>query len=143
MAGPLFGALAGQLSAHAEPASCAGRTRPGAAGVRLQFRAEPTPELPALVVILGIDDLQREQAGNALRTTVTLIDEDAQRFFSTAGQPSCFSDIARHTALRDRLYTELAGTLWCTSAVPALNGTGTVRITGLEFNGVVKWPDPA
>ncbi|MEO0576173.1 MAG: hypothetical protein AAF004_11980 [Pseudomonadota bacterium] len=142
--GTLHGAVRGTIAADAGTTECRGMPRPREQGLRLQFRTAGVSRmnLPPLVLILGIDTLGRGDTGSALRTTVTLIDEDQERFFSTGEQQSCFSDVLKHRALEQDAQSVITGTLWCTAAIPQVNGQRSVRISELDFEGVVSWPEP-
>ncbi|MEM6817588.1 MAG: hypothetical protein AAF578_02255 [Pseudomonadota bacterium] len=136
--GELFGALQGALSASAEPSLCGGNRRPKG-GVRLRYRSAANESLPDTLIILGIDSLKPGQTASALRTTVTVIDETNQRFFSTADQAHCFTDITDHAILRDDVRSLAAGVVWCTAAIAAVNGEGSIRVRELEFESVIDW----
>lgn len=135
----LFGAVSGPLTARSEPATCAGRERPTGNGIRLHFQTHQDDASGSRTIILGIDALEAGKTADALRTTVTLVDESAQRFFSTGEQGNCFSDIQEHVSLREGL-TRLNGLTWCTRAIPGINGNReSVRIRDLAFSAVVEW----
>ncbi|MEO1327688.1 MAG: hypothetical protein AAFV47_13595 [Pseudomonadota bacterium] len=136
--GELFGALRGALSARAEPAICAGSRRPKG-GVRLRYRSEANESLPETLIILGIDSVEPGKTATALRTTVTMIDETNQRFFSTADQAHCFADITDHEVLHENVRSVVTGVLWCTAAIAAVSGEGSVRVRDLEFQSVIDW----
>ncbi|MEL6868202.1 MAG: hypothetical protein AAFO81_00240 [Pseudomonadota bacterium] len=137
--GQLHGALTDEVIARLSNTECRGMPRPAAQGLRLHFRTTGNDRGTPLTMILGIDDIGRGDAGDALRTTVTLIDEDGEQFFSTGQQDNCFSDVKRHEQTTEQLST-VEGVLWCTAAVPQINGPDSVRITDLYFSGIVTWP---
>ncbi|MEL7310383.1 MAG: hypothetical protein AAFN07_02620, partial [Pseudomonadota bacterium] len=118
-----------------------GQERPTGSGIRLRFRIQSGDGLPEGQVILGIDALKPEDIGSGYRTTVTVIDEDQQLFYSTGEQDSCFSDIDTHTTLKPGVASILSGNVWCTRAIPAVNATGSLRIRNWRFDGVVRWRD--
>ncbi|MEL7296423.1 MAG: hypothetical protein AAGJ86_02110 [Pseudomonadota bacterium] len=139
--GQLHGAIAGPLNTSTATTHCEGMSRPDARGVRLRFKTTLPTADDALVIILGIDRVARGDTGEGIRTTVTLIDEREQRFFSNGEQNSCFSDIDQHQVASDQRESLLSGVVWCTAGVPALTGTESVRLTDLRFRGTVQWRD--
>lgn len=135
----LFGAVSGPMMAYSEPATCAGRERPTGNGIRLHFQTREDGASARRTIILGIDALEAGKTADALRTTVTLVDESARRFFSTGEQENCFSDVQQHVSLREGR-TRLSGLTWCTRAIPGINGNReSVRVRDLEFSAVVEW----
>ncbi|MEL7024050.1 MAG: hypothetical protein AAGL69_09915 [Pseudomonadota bacterium] len=141
LTGDVFGTLEGDLEAEVDPGVCSGQERPTGSGIRLRFRIAAGDGLPEGLVILGIDALQPDQVGSGFRTTVTLIDEDQQLFYSTGDQDSCFSDIEAHETLQRGQASIVSGNVWCTRAIPAVNADGSLRIRNWRFDGVVRWRD--
>lgn len=140
LTGTLYGALQHELAVAPAAAACQGMPRPAQRGVRLQFRVTPAIDRGPLVFIIGIDNVDRDDTGTSIRSTVTIIDEDANRFFSTGDQPSCFSDIQRNRYRAAESASDIEGVLWCTAAIPEVNGEQSVRVTELRFAGRVTWP---
>lgn len=138
--GALYGAVEG--SASEGTLRCEGMTRPADAGVRLRFEQQRT-DGATLVFIIGIDALQAGDTGSGIRSTLTIIDEQGQRFFSTGDRDSCYSDVSRHRYLAGQRLSLIDGVLWCTAAIPAINGASSIRLTELKFAGTVRWPAPA
>ncbi|MEM7763450.1 MAG: hypothetical protein AAF290_05175 [Pseudomonadota bacterium] len=141
LSGQLHGAIAGTLNTSTATTHCEGMSRPDARGVRLRFKTTLPSADDALVIILGIDRVVRGDTGEGIRTTVTLIDERDQRFYSNGEQNSCFSDIELHEVAQNQRESLLSGLVWCTAGVPALTGSGSVRLTDLRFRGTVQWRD--
>ncbi len=138
--GDLHGALDIRIAASATEVACRGMPRPADRGVRLQFEL-PEDELHGgIVLIIGIDDVDRAATGQSIRSTVTVIDEGGNRFFSTGTRPSCYTDIARHDYRDSDNVSEIDGVLWCTAAIPQINGADSIRLTELRFAGRVTWP---
>lgn len=140
LSGTLYGALQRELATGSPSVACQGMPRPAERGIRLQFRVSPQTGDGPLVLIIGIDDIDRNDTGKSIRSTVTIIDESGNRFFSTGDQPSCFSDIERHRYRETELASDIEGVLWCTAAIPEINGENSVRLTELRFAGRVNWP---
>ena len=140
LSGTLYGALKHELAPGRLSVTCQGMPRPAERGIRLQFRVSPQTGEGPLVLIIGIDDIDRNDTGESIRSTVTIIDESGNRFFSTGDQPSCFTDIERHLYREDDLASDIGGVLWCTAAIPEVNGDSSVRLTELRFAGRVNWP---
>ena len=143
VAGKLHGGIAGDLRAMAANTLCSGMARPAARGLRLRFQTASPDGGDTLTLIFGIDALERGDIGSGIRTTVTVIDEGKQRFFSTGDQHNCFSDITKHTESDSPDTTRIDGVVWCTSAVPELNGASSIRMPEILFRGRVAWPGEA
>lgn len=138
--GDFYGAIQRQISGNPYNTECEGMPRPGANGVRLRFSHVATDQPSRLTLIIGIDELPRLGVGESLRTTLTIIDEENSRFFSSGDRDNCFSDISAHTAVADSADTIISGTLSCTAALPQINAEQSVRLTDLFFSGRVQWP---
>ena len=111
--------------------SCEGMRRPGNEGARLRFAGKAGGRADAryLAFILSIPDLAAGGTGSELPTRVTLIEEDAGRFFSTRDTDVCWSDIERHVSRENMggndasgIYS-IAGLLYGVARVAELNGT--------------------
>ncbi|MEM7611576.1 MAG: hypothetical protein AAF270_07865 [Pseudomonadota bacterium] len=139
--GELHGAVRGELVATSATTHCQGMQRPARNGVRLQFRIAKGEQISNLTMIVGIDKLGRGDVGEGLRTTLTIIDEDNDRFFSTGEQLSCFSDITENRPRPAANSSAISGIVWCTAAIPQINGNESVRLSELYFSGIVEWRD--
>lgn len=143
MAGKLHGEISGDITADPGLTSCEGMSRPGDIGIRLRFGTRIPGSDDHLIAIFGIDKIRPGDTGEGIRTTVTLIDEARQRFFSTGEQNTCFSDVSTHEYDRDKNSSRIAGIVWCTAAIPQLNGERSVRMTEMNFVGDVAWRNPS
>ena len=68
-----------------------------------------------------------------------MIDERANRFYSTGRNDICYSDIDRHRFEAEQRRSYIQGVLWCTAAIPAINDASSIRVTELFFNGTTQW----
>lgn len=142
ISGELHGSVNGQITGTAENTHCEGMSRPGNRGIRLRFQIRPADADSNVVMIFGVDQVEPEDKGTGIRTTVTLIDEGTQRFFSTGGQNSCFTDIDAHDYDVALNLSRVKGIVWCTAAIPQVNGERSVRLTEMRFDGLVQWRQP-
>jgi hypothetical protein len=82
-----------------------------------------------------------------LPATVTLIEEDAGRFFSTREAGVCWTDVEYQTPIADddagngNQYA-IGGILYCIAPLAELNGSGSVTIGDMTFSGRVDWQPP-
>ncbi|MEN7341726.1 MAG: hypothetical protein AAAFM81_02240 [Pseudomonadota bacterium] len=141
ISGQLHGGISGDLKAMPGETICNGMARPAARGLRLRFQATTIDSDDTLTLIFGIDTLARGDTGSGIRTTVTVIDEENKRFYSTGEQYSCFSDVTRHVESPSANTTQINGVVWCTAAVPELNGNTSIRMPEVQFRGLVQWPE--
>lgn len=127
--------------------SCEGMRRPGGEGARLRFAGKTGEGDGAryLAFILSIPDLAAGSTGNELPTRVTLIEEDAGRFFSTLEAEVCWSDIERQEpragsgGTNSSGHYSISGLLYCVAPVAELNGTASVTLSELAFSGQLRW----
>lgn len=142
-----FGAIAARIDWHGDALTCEGMKRPHGKGARLRFAGKVGVEddQRPFAIILSIPDLRRGRAGDELPTRVTLIEEEAARFFSTRDSDICWSDVDEQspirrsdgTAIRDRYM--ISGVTYCVAPVAELNGRDSITLSELEFSGQLQW----
>ena len=142
----LYGALQTTLDWQGEALACEGMPRPDGAGARLRFAGpgQSGSAKRSLVFIFGLPGLERDATGKELPTNVTFMEEGTGRFFATQDTNSCWTDIARHTAIGDATdarYT-ISGVMYCVSPLAELNGTASVNFAELHFSGQLDWSAP-
>lgn len=143
----LYGGIRASLDWHAAMIECDGMPRPQGAGARLRF-AGPVGDGEAsrqLAIILGMPDLRRGMTAEELPTNVTVIEEDAARFFSTADTGSCWTDVERQEQFQQSYSGDrylVAGVLYCVAPLAELNGTSSLSFTELRFAGPLNWSVP-
>lgn len=139
----LYGGLRASLAWDAAVLECEGMPRPDGKGARLRF-AGPGDDDARLALILGLPELKRGQAARELPTNVTMIEEDAGRFFNNHDLSNCWTDIHEQTQVADSVPEQfrISGILYCVSPLTELNGSSSVTIGELEFEGVVDWREP-
>ena len=132
----LYGAVEGDIDWTDDALDCEGMRRPDNAGARLRF-AGPVGDLQ-LAIIVAIPSLLPGESGPELPSNVTIIEEGGGRFFSTAGNEICWTDIVEQQPLADSVH-EAKGTLYCISPIPEVNGEASVSVDELNFSGLIDW----
>lgn len=142
-----FGSIEASIEWHGEQMTCEGMKRPADRGARLRFsgRLDSGGEPRNLAFIISLPELAEGQTGDELSTRITVIEEDAGRFFSTQETDICWSNIDRHQPQLDsdddvlaRRYT-IGGLVYCVAPIADLNGPGSLTISELRFSGRVAW----
>ncbi|MDH4126957.1 MAG: hypothetical protein OEV69_15120 [Gammaproteobacteria bacterium] len=134
----LFGAYQAHLQWSAADLECEGMPRPDGEGARLRFAGKLDGR--QIAFIIALPELRRGVPGKELATTVTLIEEGSGRFFSTADQNTCWTDIVEleNIDASDASY-RIAGRLYCVSPLMQVNGESDVLIRDLQFRGQLDW----
>lgn len=130
------GAVAVELDWRGTELACAGDARPDDRGLRLFFAGPLARDGKRLLIVLGIAARPGALAGHEWPTSLTIIDEASSSFFHGA-EGRCFARISearllpagRHESFR------IAGMLYCTGAIAALNGDHAVTIGDSHFAG--------
>jgi hypothetical protein len=136
----IYGALEGNIRWSSGSLDCEGMPRPADAGARLRFAGLAGDIRVAF--ILAIPELERGSPGSELPSNVTLIEEGSGRFFSTAGQENCWSDIDENEPLPGTPDTfSIAGTLYCIAPLIEVNGDSSVSLQEMRFVGLLEWGD--
>jgi len=139
LAGRLYGAIDAPLDWRGGVLECEGMPRPDGAGARLRFARRIAPTDADLVIILGIDGLDPDDTVTGRAATVTVIDEQSSRFYSNSGE-QCWADVTRQEPAPGPEDTRaVTGRVYCTAALPALNGQGSISLDELEFRGRIDW----
>ncbi len=139
LAGRLYGAIDAPLDWRGGALACEGMPRPEGAGARLRFARRIAPTDADLVIIVGIDGLDPDETVTGRAATVTVIDEHASRFYSNSGE-QCWADVIRQQSAPGPNDTRaVTGRVYCTAALPAVNGQGSISLDELEFRGRIDW----
>lgn len=137
--GRLYGAIDAPLDWHGPTLDCEGMPRPEGAGARLRFARRLEPGGAQLVVIIGVDGLAADVTLSGSPATITVIDERTSRFFSNAGR-QCWADITAQDPVADSdTARAVTGRAYCTGALAAVNGSGSVSLAEFEFRGRIDW----
>jgi hypothetical protein len=111
---------------------CDGGARPDASGVRVTFMGR-VPSVGTLRLVFGITTDPSSPAGRNLPTNVTLILEDQQKLYSTAGDTRCTID-----ELEQRSGHAVAARGFCTAPATILTGSDELLLERFDFVGVVR-----
>ena len=135
----IFGALAGKIEWNAEKFECEGMPRPGGVGARLRFAGIVAGDYE-IAFIIALPDLLRGEKGKEYTSKVTVIEEGAGRFFSSADKEICWTDIE---ALEEVVDVDgqfiLSGSLYCVAPLVEINGASDITIGDLKFRGMLDW----
>lgn len=139
----LYGDIRGELAWNGSELSCSGMPRPNGAGARLRFAGalDDGARTLALAFIVGLPELARGRGAREIPATVTLMEEDTGRFYSTTDAGVCWSDVHEHEVVDGNQYS-LAGRVYCVAPLAEINGAGGVTLSDLEFRGRVDWSEP-
>ena len=139
----LFGALAGQIDWDTTQVVCEGMPRPDENGARLRFAGTvdaADTEAFELAFIIALPDLRRGETGKELRSTVTVIEEGAGRFFSNADLDTCWTDVLELDAIPDSdSQQSIRGSLYCVAPLVEVNGESDVTLGDFSFRGLLDW----
>jgi hypothetical protein len=142
MRGQLYGAVQQQLDWHGENMLCDGMPRPEGRGMRLVFSQSIDPDVPGLMMVIGVADavLGNSDPEEELEANVTIIDQTNGRFYSTQEQPRCWTRLTSQLRLTGTIEEiwRLDGSLYCASALAALVGPGSVTLGDIEYSGIMK-----
>lgn len=139
LTGRLYGAIDAPIDWRGSAMECEGMPRPEGAGARLRFAWRIVPTDADLVIIVGIDGLAPDETVSGRAATVTVIDEHSSRFYSNTGE-QCWADVTRQEPAPGPEDTRaVTGRVYCTAALPAVNGRGSISLDELEFRGRVDW----
>lgn len=143
----LYGSLDATIEWTPATLECEGMPRPHGAGARLRF-AGPAASAQGeqrLAFIVALPGLEPGVTGAELPATVTLIDEQGARFFSTGDAEVCWSDVEFQRALSDapdNTRYAIGGILYCVAPLAELNGDGSVTLVELRYTGQLDWRPP-
>lgn len=143
----LYGSLDTTIEWSPGTLECEGMPRPHGAGARLRF-AGPVVSAEGeqrLAIIVALPDLEPGVAHAELQATVTLIDEQGARFFSTGDAEVCWSDVKFQRPLSDspdNTRYAIGGILYCVAPLAEMNGDGSVTLVELRYAGQLDWRQP-
>ena len=143
----LYGSLDATIEWTPATLECEGMPRPRGAGARLRFAGPVASAQGAhrLAFIVALPGLKPGMADAELPATVTLIDEQAGRFFSTGDAEVCWSDVGFQRPLTDATDNTryaIGGILYCVAPLAELNGDGSVTLVELRYAGQLDWRQP-
>jgi hypothetical protein len=145
----VFGGIEARLHWRDDMLECDGMPRPHGKGARLRFAGPATSngETLQLTFIIALPGLEKGSRADELPAGVTLIDENAGRFFSTTETPACWADIEHQDPVdAANAYAEpeyrIEGLLYCVSPLAEVNGNSSVTFTDLRFAGRLSWRAP-
>ena len=134
----LFGAVSADVDWPATAVRCEGMPRPDERGARLRFAGHAADIGQDIAVIIALPDLARGATGNELGTNATIILEGSGRFFSTADDDVCWTDVLRQELLSGERYA-IGGKMYCIGPLIEVNGDAGISVPELEFSGVLDW----
>ena len=139
LAATLTGSIQREIAWQGQGLSCGGMPRPEGDGIRLRFRSVDGQD--PLIVLVGF---RPAGLGEESRANITIMVEDRGVFFSNQQRDSCWVRLTEKSALSSVADVEqFSGLVWCISALPQVNGTGTVGVGDIEFVGFAPWPNDA
>ncbi|MDH3978304.1 MAG: hypothetical protein OEU86_07275 [Gammaproteobacteria bacterium] len=131
----LYGAIATQLDWNEQVMDCDGMTRPNENGIRLVFSGPWQQE--RLLIVIGIDgDFEQLMEGER-KANITIIAEDAGRFYSTGNQDRCWTTIDQITEVSDETDSayKVSGEAYCAGSLPSLSDNASITIRNLRYSG--------
>jgi hypothetical protein len=129
---------------HDADMQCDGGPRPDGHGIRTMFAGNTTDGHPVRVVF-GISVASGINTAHNVPTNITVIYEDEQKLFSTAGDTKCTIDAVTLQPPQPTASTA-HGVRWqkvvargfCTEPASVIGGSGTLLIDRFDFAGVVR-----
>lgn len=142
--GRIYGGIEADIDWQAPALDCAGMPRPDQRGARLRFAGTATvgDRQRHLLFILAMPTLTPGTTGTDLPTTITVIEEDAGRFFSNRDNPVCWTDVESQEKLRAPQDFRISGVSYCVAPLAELNGNGSLSFADLTFTGQLSWAKP-
>ena len=142
----LYGALSVSLDWRDDQLTCEGMPRPAGEGARIRLAGPLRDDAGSNTVafILGLPDLERGRTASELATNITFMEEGTGRFFGTADNSGCWTDIEYHDPDEGGAGSTylIGGTVYCVSALAELNGGSSIRFTELTFAARLDWDQP-
>lgn len=143
----LYGSLDAAVDWSPGTLECEGMPRPNGAGARLRFAGPVASAQGAerLAFIVALPGLEPGATAAELPATVTLINEQAGRFFSTGDAEVCWSDVEFQRPLSDgpdNTRYAIGGIVYCVAPLAELNGDGSVTLVELRYSGQLDWRPP-
>ena len=142
--GRLYGGIEAELNWRKDALECAGMPRPDDEGARLRFSGSigDGEQRRHLLFILALPTLRRGETGAELPATITVIEEDAGRFFSNGENPVCWADIDSQQLVLEPDGYAVSGIAYCVAPLAELNGSSSVSFADLRFAGQLSWARP-
>ena len=138
----LYGEITADLSWASPQYECRGMPRPDGRGARLFFAGHDTAGDQRLAFILAIPAFDRDAASRELGSSLTVIEEGSGRFFSTATEMNCLTDITAIEAPDpESSRVSVHGAVFCVSPLAEVNGDSSVSIAELQFSGMLDWEE--
>ncbi len=136
----LYGAIETRLDWDSGDLECTGMPRPEGQGIRLRLAASDPATGSELVFIIAMPEFDRVSGSAEFDANTTLIEEGNGRFFSTQDSDNCLVNVESVSSLDDAgdRYS-IAGTLYCVTPLPEVNGDSSVSIPELRFSGLLDW----
>jgi hypothetical protein len=140
LTGELYGEVRKTLDWRGENMLCDGMPRPEGRGIRLVFSEQIDPDIPGMVLVIGIADAQLGAPEQELEANVTIIDQVSGKFYGTQSQPRCWTRLTTQLRLTGTVEESwrLDGSLYCASALAALVGPGSVTLDDIEYSSMMK-----
>lgn len=133
--GRIFGTATFDVGWSGDQLECAGHARPGGDGLRLFFAGHPHGRRERLLLVLGIAAPLAALAGREHEASVTLIDEAGNQFFH-GREGRCFARITGIRTLGGKPHSwRIEGELYCTGAIAAVSGPGSLTLGDMRFAG--------
>ncbi|MDH4109900.1 MAG: hypothetical protein OEW35_16565 [Gammaproteobacteria bacterium] len=142
----LHGSVTASIDWQGPTLDCGGMPRPEGQGARLQFGGSADPADPErrLTFIIALPGLERGAPAAEIPATVTLIEEERGRFYSSAELEICWADVSLQMpddSLGPNRY-RISGLVYCVAPLAEQNGTGGVSFTDLRYSGWLEWSSP-
>jgi hypothetical protein len=138
----LYGEIAADITWRGSQYECRGMPRPEGRGARLYFAGHDDAGDQRLAFILALPAFDRDAASRELDSTLTVIEEGTGRFFSTATDSGCVTDLsAIDPAAEDAGALTIHGSVFCVSPLAEVNGESSVSIAELRFTGMLEWDE--
>lgn len=140
----IFGGIEADLDWRGSRLDCAGMPRPDDEGARLRFSGvfADGEQQRHLLFILALPTLQPGGTGEELPTTITIIEEDAGRFFSNRDNPVCWTNVESQDPLGPPDAYRIRGVSYCVAPLAELSGSASVSFADLNFTGNLSWVRP-
>ena len=139
----LYGEIAADLTWRGSEYECRGMARPEGRGVRLYFAGHEDSGDQRLAFILALPAFDPDAAGGELDSTLTVIEEGSGRFFSTATDSGCVTELTAIDPLaHDSQTLTVHGKVFCVSPLAEVNGESSVSIAELRFSGILERGGP-
>lgn len=139
----LHGSISAAIDWQGAGLDCGGMPRPEGQGARLYFKGSTGTDGPdgRLSFIIALPSLERGQAMAEIPATVTLIEEDRGRFYSSAEVDVCWADVDEQVpdpSSGPGRY-RISGLVYCVAPLAEQYGTGGVSFTDLRYSGWLEW----